>query len=133
MVPHASVTQYVIVTFCKNYLGYLLSIGKKLVVLIGISSIFVVEGLWLLVGILVQSICTCVIASGIIAFTVYFLYVRLYQKKEARYPIVPPEGKTDIYFPRTDIPRPVYADFRKMEEKKRRLEKIKKKMRRKKK
>ena len=110
-----------------------MSIGKKLVVLIGISTIFVVEGLWLLIGILVQSIWACVIASGIIALTIYYFYVRLYQKKEAKYPIVPPEGKTDIYFPRTDIPRPVHADFRRMKEKKQKLEKIKKKMRRKKK
>jgi len=46
---------------------------------------------------------------------------------------VPPEGKTDIYFPRTDIPRPVHADFRRMQEKKQKLAKIKRKMRRKKK
>ena len=70
---------------------------------------------------------------GDYSFHYLFLYVRLYQKKEARYPIVPPEGKTDIYFPRTDIPRPVHADFRKMQEKRQKLAKIKKKMRRKKK
>ena len=110
-----------------------MGVGKKLVVLIGISIILVVEGLWLLIGILVQSIWTCAIALGTIAFTLLFFYVRLYQKKEARYPLVPPEGKTDIYFPRTNIPRPVHADFRKMQENKRRLEKIKKKTRRKKK
>jgi len=110
-----------------------LGTGRKLGALVGISIIFVVEGLWLFIGFLVQSVWTCVIASGIIAFTIYFLYVRLYQKKEARYPIVPPEGKTDIYFPRTDIPRPVHADFRRMQEKKQKLAKIKRKMRRKKK
>lgn len=105
---------------------------KKLVLLIGISIIFVVEGLLLVSGFLIQSIWRCVIAFGIIAFTLYFFFVRLYKKKEARYPIVPPEAKTDIYFPRTNIPRPIHEDFRKMREKKRRLEKIKK-MRRKKK
>lgn len=110
-----------------------MSIAKKVVVLVGISAIFVVEGLWLLVGVLTQSVWTCVITSGIIAFTIYFLYVRLYQKKKARYPIVPPEGKMDIYFPRTNIPRPVHADFRRMQEKRQKLAKIKKKMRRKKK
>ena len=47
--------------------------------------------------------------------------------------MVPPEAKADIYFPRTDIPRPIHEDFRRMEEKRRRLAKIKKKMRRKKK
>ncbi|MDI6847696.1 MAG: hypothetical protein QMD13_07655 [Candidatus Bathyarchaeia archaeon] len=110
-----------------------MGIGRKLGALIGIAIVFVVEGLWLFIGFLVQSVWTCVIASGIIAFTIYFLYVRLYQKKEARYPIVPPEGKTDIYFPRTDIPRPVHADFRRMQEKKQKLAKTKRKMRRKKK
>ena len=110
-----------------------MGLGKNLIVLIGIFIIFVVEGLWLLIGVLVQSIWTSVITFGVIAFTIYFLYVRLYQKKEAKYPIVPLEGKTDIYFPRTNIPRPVYADFRNMQEKKQKLEKMKKKMRRKKK
>lgn len=127
------VTQDVIDTSRKDYLGYLLGLGKNLIVLIGILIIFVVEGLWLLIGLLVQSAWTSVITLGVIAFTIYFLYVRLYQKKEAKYPIVPPEGKTDIYFPRTNIPRPVYADFRNMQEKKQKLEKMKKKMRRKKK
>jgi len=110
-----------------------LAIWQKLVVLICISTIFVVEGVFLLIGFLTQSIWTCVIASAVLAFTLYYFYIRLYRKKEARYPVVPPEGKTDIYFPRTDIPRPVYADFRKMQEKKQKLEKIKKKMRHKRK
>jgi predicted tellurium resistance membrane protein TerC len=106
-----------------------LGIGKKLVVLIGISTILVVEGVFLLTGFIIQSIWTCVIASAVLAFTFYYFYIRLYRKKEAKYPVVPPEGRTDIYFPRTDIPRPVYADLRKMQEKKQKLEKIKKKMR----
>jgi hypothetical protein len=110
-----------------------LGIGKKLVVLIGISTIFVVEGVFLLIGFVIKSTWTCVIASAVLAFTFYYFYIRLYRKKKAMYPVVPPEGKTDIYFPRTDIPRPVHADFRKMQEKKQKLEKIKKKMRHKRK
>ena len=110
-----------------------MGIGKKLVVLIGISTIFVFEGVFLLFGFLTQSIWTCLIASAVLAFTLYYFYIRLYRKKEARYPVVPPEGKTDIYFPRTDIPRPVHADFRKIKEKKEMLEKIKKKTRHRKK
>jgi len=106
-----------------------LSLRKKLVVIVGIFAVFVVEGLWFLIGFLTRSIWTCMIASGIVAFTIYFLYVRLFQKKEARYPLVPPEGKADIYFPRTNIPRPVHADFRKIQEKKQKIAKIKKKMR----
>jgi hypothetical protein len=38
--------------------------------------------------------------------------------------LVPPEGKQDMYLPRTDIPRPVFEDFRKMKEKKQRLAKL---------
>jgi hypothetical protein len=108
----------------------LLGTGKKLATLIGMSIVFAVEMVWLVIGVLMRSIWQCAISSGAIALTIYYFYVRLYLKKKARYPIVPPEGKTDIYFPRTDIPRPVYADFRRMKEKKRRLEKIKKKTRR---
>jgi len=126
-------TQDVIGASCKDYPGYLLGIGRKLVVLIGISAIFVVEGLLLLGGILVQSIWMCVIAAGTIAFTLYFFYVRLYQKKEAQYPMAPLEGKTDIYFPRTNIPRPIHADMRRMQEKKRRFAKLKRILRRRKK
>jgi len=127
------VTQDVISTSHKDYPGYLLGIGRNLVVMIGISAIFVVEGLLLVSGILVQSIWMCVIAAGTIAFTLYFFYVRLYQKKEARYPMAPLEGKTDIYFPRTNIPRPIHADMRRMQGKKRRFAKLKKKIRRRKK
>ena len=127
------VTQDVISTSHKDYPGYLLGIGRNLVVLIGISAIFVVEGLLLVGGILVQSIWMCVIAAGTIAFTLYFFYVRLYQKKEVRYPMAPLEGKTDIYFPRTNIPRPIHADMRRMQEKKRRFAKLKKILRRRKK
>ena len=110
-----------------------MSLRKKLVVIVGIFAVFVVEGLWFLIGFLTRSIWTCMIASGIVAFTIYFLYVRLFQKKEARYPLVPPEGKADIYFPRTNIPRPIHADFRKMQEKKQKIANMKKKMRHKKK
>jgi len=127
------VTQDVISASHKDYPGYLLGIGRNLVVMIGISAIFVVEGLLLVSGILVQSIWMCVIAAGTMAFTLYFFYVRLYQKKEARYPMAPLEGKTDIYFPRTNIPRPIHADMRRMQEKKRRFAKLKKKIRRRKK
>lgn len=105
--------------------------GKKRVVQIGIAFVFFVLGLALVSAILLRSIWAVVVGFGVIAFTLCFLYVRLYQKKKPRYPLVPPEGKMDIYFPRTDIPRPIHEDVRKMRERKRKLVKIKK-MRRKK-
>jgi hypothetical protein len=42
----------------------------------------------------------------------YLLYRFVYNAGRPRYPIVPPEGRTDSYFPRTDIPRPVHEDVR---------------------
>jgi len=50
----------------------------------------------------------------IFAFFVYcaILYKHVYKGKKPKYPLVPPEGQTDIYFPRTDIPRPIYEDVR---------------------
>ena len=42
----------------------------------------------------------------------YLLYRFVYKAARPRYPIVPPEGRMDVYFPRTDIPRPVHEDVR---------------------
>lgn len=106
--------------------------GKNRVLQTGMASIFVVQGLALTGAILLQNIWAVLVVLSVMVFTIYFFYVRLYQKKEARYPLVPPEGKADIYFPRTDIPRPIHEDFRRMREKKRRLDKLKKKIHKKK-
>jgi len=94
----------------------------------------VAVGLALASVILLQNILGVVVILAVIAFDLYWFYVRFYQKKkqELRYPLVPPEGKSDIYLPRTNIPRPIYEDARRMQEKKRRLAKLNK-MRRKKK
>jgi len=103
---------------------------KKLVVGIGVAIVLAYCGLVLAIGVLVRSVWFFLAYLPVVAFVLYFLYVRLWQKKEAQYPMVPPEGKTDIYFPRTDIPRPFHAEFRKMEEmeeKRRKLAKMKKK------
>lgn len=47
-------------------------------------------------------------------FTIYcyLLYHSIYKGAKTKYPIVPPEGRTDIYFPRTNIPRPIHEDVR---------------------
>ncbi len=42
----------------------------------------------------------------------YIIHRSVYKGDEPRYPMVPPEGRTDIYFPRTDIPRPIFEDAR---------------------
>jgi len=47
----------------------------------------------------------------------YGLYRFIYKKVEPKYPLVPPEGRmTDIYFPRSRIPRPIYEDIRRYPE-----------------
>ncbi|MDH5450606.1 MAG: hypothetical protein OEX77_06870 [Candidatus Bathyarchaeota archaeon] len=42
----------------------------------------------------------------------YLLYRSVYKGTKPKYPIIPPEGRTDIYFPRTNIPRPIHEDVR---------------------
>ena len=63
----------------------------------------------------------------------YLLYRFVYKRAKPKYPIVPPEGRSDIYFPRTDIPRPIFEDARrypkyfKRRKKSERREKVRKK------
>jgi hypothetical protein len=40
------------------------------------------------------------------------IYNRFWLGKKAKYPLTYPSGEPDIYFPRTNIPRPIYADAR---------------------
>lgn len=98
----------------------------------GTALVLVANGLAIASAILLQDILAVAVVLGILAFDVCLYYFRLHQKKEPQYPLVPPEGKGDIYLPRTDIPRPIHEDFRRMREKKHRFEKIEKLVRRKK-
>jgi hypothetical protein len=59
-------------------------------------------------------------------FYSYLVYTTIYLRSKRKYPLVPPEGQPDIYFPRTNIPRPIYEDVQrhpKSFRKKRRREK----------
>ena len=85
------------------------------------APLFFAQALAVAIAILLQNVWAGAVVSFAIAFNVYFCHVRLCKKKEAQHPLVPPQGKVDIYFPRTDIPRPIREDFRKVQEKKRRL------------
>jgi len=104
---------------------------KKRVLQIGIAIALIIGGFAVASAILAQSIWLCLICVAVTFFLLYFLYVELHQKKKIGYPMVPPEGKTDIYFPRTNIPRPIHEDFRKMQEKKKKLDRIRKTRRKK--
>jgi len=64
-----------------------------------------------------------VAAIGFVAIYVYLFHVTYDRRKKLRYPIVPPEGKADIYS-RASIPRPIHEDFRRMQEKKKRFAKL---------
>jgi hypothetical protein len=58
------------------------------------------------------------------------LYQSVYRRKKPRYPLVPPEGRTDIYFPRSDIPRPIHGDAKRSPDTlKKRMKKYKRKQR----
>jgi hypothetical protein len=46
----------------------------------------------------------------------YGLYRFVYKKVEPKYPIVPPEGRMDVYSPRTNIPRLIYEDMQRYPE-----------------
>lgn len=78
---------------------------------------------------LFQNVLLIAVALWYVAFDLYWFYVRYYKKRKPRYPMVPPEGKADIYS-RANIPRPIHEDFRRMREKKRRFAELDKLKRR---
>lgn len=91
----------------------------------------IVDATLLGVFIIWQEFWATAVMLGIIVATLVFWYYSLRQRRRrVQYPIVPPEGKPDIYFPRTKIPRPIHEDFRKMDERKRKLKKLRRMMRR---
>ncbi len=56
----------------------------------------------LYVGIALFSIC--------FLFYSYLVYTATYLRLKRKYPMASPEGRPDVYFPRTNIPRPIYED-----------------------
>lgn len=96
-----------------------------------LTLVTTIDALLLGVFIIWQEFWATAVMLGIIVATLVFWFYSLRQRRRrVQYPIVPPEGKPDIYFPRTKIPRPVYEDFRKMDERKRKLKKLRRIMRR---
>jgi len=78
-------------------------------------------------AILLQNLWLMLIVWAVVAFDLYWFYIRYHKKKRPRYPMAPLPGEgADAYFPRTDIPRPIHADAIKMQERQKRLAKIKK-------
>jgi len=56
------------------------------------------------------------IAFGGFLMYCYFLYHFVLKGETAKYPMAPPEGRMDVYFPRTNIPRPIYEDMQRYPE-----------------
>jgi len=83
-----------------------------------------------LLFIVVQMFLPAILFFGCFLVYCYFLYRFVYKGKKPKYPMVPPEGRMDIYFPRTDIPRPIYEDMQRYPEffkrKKRKYERTRK-------
>ncbi len=70
-----------------------------------------------LFSIMVQFPLASILFFGGFLLYCYGLYRSIYKKVEPKYPLVPPEGRmTDIYFPRSRIPRPIYEDVRRYPE-----------------
>jgi hypothetical protein len=80
-------------------------------------------GIVVAIGVLIQGPPAVLLGSEIIALGLYWFYVRIHRQRKPVHPFGPPDGKPDIYFPRSDIPRPLYEDMRRMLEEKRRLSK----------
>jgi len=91
---------------------------------IGIALIIVANGFAFVGAVLLKDIWMILIMSGVITFELFLFYTLYDRRKKLRYPLVPPEGRGDIYLPRTDIPRPIHEDFRRMQEKKTRFAQI---------
>jgi hypothetical protein len=48
--------------------------------------------------------------SACFLFYSYLVYTATCLRLKRKYPMVPPKGQPDIYYPRTNIPRPIYED-----------------------
>jgi hypothetical protein len=73
-----------------------------------IPLIFLYSIAQLFIGALVSSV-------GFLLYC-YLLYHFVYKRAKPKYPMVPPEGRMDVYYPRTNIPRPIYEDVRRYPE-----------------
>ena len=101
-------------------------IERKLAFWVGLVFVSIGNGFAIASWVLLQNILLTVLSALVsIPFDMYLFYLLLIVRRKPQYPLAPPEGKWDMYLPRTDIPRPVIADFREIEEKKRKFAKIK--------
>jgi len=112
----------------------LLTRGRIRLYRVLVALVFIVEAIAIMVALPLLPVPAQVALVAIFATQVfiYFYFIRHFRKEKLRYPLVPPEGKGDVYLPRTDIPRPIYEDMRRAREQRRKFAKLDKLRRRKK-
>lgn len=66
-------------------------------------------------SIIIQFPLAAILNLGGFLFYCYGLYRWVYKKVEPKYPMVPPEGRIDVYY-RYGIPRPIHEDVRRYPE-----------------
>jgi len=98
--------------------------GRKTTLYIAIVIVILVYTLALAGAIVIQNFWMLAVTTGLAIFSLYVISNQIKNRRKVRYPLVPPEGKSDMYVPRTNIPRPVIEDFRKVEEKKKKFAKL---------
>lgn len=99
--------------------------GRKLALQVGAASVCVVNAFAVGSWVALQNIfLTMLLFLASMPFDMYLFYLVLVVRRKPQYPLAPPEGRGDMYLPRTNIPRPLYEDFRKMKERKRKFAKI---------
>jgi len=71
---------------------------------------------FILFSIIAQMFLSAILFSVCFLFYCYGLYHFVWKRAKPKYPMVPPEGRMDVYFPRTNIPRPIYEDVQRYPE-----------------
>lgn len=94
--------------FYSLYLGG--KVGRKTRFWIGFFIIVLLYVFPLAGMIVVRDIFIFAVVSAGFLSSLYLLYLFTIKKKEPKYPIVPPEGKPDIYMA-AGMPRPMYEDM----------------------
>lgn len=98
---------------------------RKLALQVATACVSVVNGFAVGSWVVLQNILlTMLFFLASMPFDMYLFYLILVVRRKPRYPLAPPEEGWDMYLPRTNIPRPLYEDFRKMKERKRKFAKI---------
>ena len=82
------------------------TIGRRRLYWVLVTLVLVMDAVVLGVGLPAQPVMAyvAVLAMFAVEACVFLYYVKHFRKEKLRYPLVPPEGKGDVYLPKTDIP-----------------------------